>query len=381
MESRRLDLNTVSKSKGPLLTFNITKRFRDFALECEATFDCGVTAVFGHSGSGKTTLLNCISGMDSPTGGEIELLGRTIFSIEDGVNVPAEKRRIGYVFQDMALFPHMSVLDNIMYGYKLTPVPFREIEPGQLIDLFQLSPLLDRGVANLSGGERERVALARALATSPDLLLLDEPLASLDMGFRGVIIRYLKRIWRELRTPMIYVSHSISEVMALAESALVLSDGKPVVQDRPSSLLFHPGVSTIADYATLENLLDAQVVSRAGDGGLAELRVGDVRLLVSDVYREPGEEVTVSIRAGDIILARDAPSKLSARNILPATVREIHVSGPRVLVYADVGCDIVVEITLGALEDLELREGQQVHLIVKTNGIMVLDAPNRGPEA
>ena len=360
----------------PLLALNVTKRFEGFSLECEATFDSGVTAVFGPSGSGKTTLLNCIAGLLTPDEGEIEVLGRTVFSSSRGKNLPPEKRRFGYVFQDSALFPHMSVRDNVMYGYKLTPAERRRVDPQQLVELFHLSPLMDRGVANLSGGERQRVALARALATSPDLLLLDEPLASLDGRLRGTIIEYLKRAWRELGTPMLYVSHSISEVMALAETTLVLSGGRPVVHGRTSQVLVHPGVAGLADYARLENLLEAQVVSSRSDEGLANLRVGDALLVAPQPHRQTGETVTISIGAGDIIMGLDVPPRISARNVVSATIDEIHVLGSRVLVYADVGARIVVEITPNALAELGLREGQQVFLIIKTNSIMVLDAPD-----
>ena len=363
----------------PLLTFHIVKRYPDFALDCEAVFEAGITAVFGPSGSGKTTLLNCIAGLITPDEGSIEVQGRRIYSSDAGVRIPPEKRRFGYVFQDPALFPHMSVGDNISYGYRLTPAHLRRTEPDQLIELFRLSGLLDRRVATLSGGERQRVALARALATSPALLLLDEPLASLDLAFRGVIIRFLKRIWRELHTPMVYVSHSISEVMALADDMLVLSDGVPVAQGRPSQLLVHPDVSTLADYATLENLLEAEVVSQDEGDGLAQLTVGSARLVAPDVYSSPGDVVTISIRAGDIILALEVPSKISAQNILRGTVEEVHALGARVLVYVDVGARLVVEITRGALEALELREGQQVYAVIKSNSILVLDPPSTSP--
>ena len=359
----------------PLLTFRIAKRYRDFSLECEAVFEAGITAVFGPSGSGKTTLLNCLAGSVAPDEGRIEVLGKTIYSSSTGEKVPPDKRRFGYVFQDSALFPHMSVVDNIRYGYKLTPAHQRLTEPEHLIELFQLSELLDRGVETLSGGERQKVALARALATSPELLLLDEPLASLDMAFRGVIIQYLKRIWSELRTPMVYVSHSISEVMALADDALVLSAGVPVVQGRPSHVLVHPGVRALADYAMLENLLEAEVDSRHEDEGLSRLNVGGAHLVAPDVYSSPGDVVTISIRAGDIILALEAPSKISAQNILLGTVEEVHTLGARVLVYVDVGARLVVEITPGALRALEIRVGQQVYAVIKSTSILVLDAP------
>ena len=186
---------------------------------------------------------------------------------------------------------------------------------------------------------------------------------------------YLKRVSRELETPMIYVSHSISEVMALAESVLVLSDGRPVAQGRTSQVLVHPDVSHLADYATLENLLEAEVVAGHGDDGLGEVRVGNVRLTVPDVRRPAGETVMISIRAGDIILTLGVPPKISARNVVSSVIEEIHTLGARVLVYADVGVRLVAEITPGALRELDLREGQPVYLIVKTNSIMVLDAP------
>ena len=367
----------TSAPSEPLIKLNVAKRFDGFSLECEATFDSGVTAVFGPSGSGKTTLLNCIAGMVTPDEGEIQVLGSTVYSSAAGTNVPPERRRFGYVFQNAALFPHMTVRANIMYGYRLTPAEHRETDPDDLVDLLQLSPLMERRVANLSGGERQRVALARALATSPRLLLLDEPLASLDWGFRGVIIEYLKRIRRELQTPMLYVSHSISEAMALAETVLVLSRGRAVLQGATSQVLVHPDVSSLADYATLENLLEAKVVSSGGDEGASELTVGSAKLLAPDVRGQPGDSVMISIRAGDVILALDVPPRMSARNVIPAVIEEIHILGSRVLVYADVGERLVVEITPGALRDLDLHAGQQVYLVIKTNSIMVLDAPDR----
>ena len=168
-----------------MLELRVRKSFGDFALDCEARFGDGVTAIFGPSGSGKSTLLNSIAGLVRPDEGEMSFEGETLYSSEDGAHVPPEKRRFGYVFQDSALFPHMSVADNIHYGYKLTAREDRRIEPSQLVELLGLERLLGRGVGNLSGGERQRVALARALATSPRLLLLDEPLASLDGGLRG----------------------------------------------------------------------------------------------------------------------------------------------------------------------------------------------------
>ena len=356
-----------------MLEFRLRKSLGDFALECEARFGDGVTAIFGPSGSGKSTLLNSIAGLVRPDEGEIRFRGGALFSSNEGIHVPPEIRRFGYVFQDSALFPHMSVSDNIHYGYKLTPRQDRLIEPSQIVELLQLKRLLDRGVSNLSGGERQRVALARALITSPRLLLLDEPLASLDGGLRGVILGYLKRIRHELDIPMIYVSHSISEVMALADNALVLKDGKVVAFGQSSEALVTPEVSAFAQFDTLENFLDGVVGKRYDDEDLAELEVGNASLLAVGVRRNEGESLTVSIRAGDIIVSRQIPPQTSARNAIRALVSEIHAVDSRVLVYADIGTRVVVEITPNSLEALGLREGTEIYLIIKANSVIPLE--------
>ena len=361
----------------PIAVIDIVKRYSAFTLECAATFRAPVTSIFGPSGHGKTTLLNCIAGLARPDDGVITVLGTTVFSAADRTRVPPEKRRFGYVFQDAALFPNMNVRKNVLYGYNITPPALRDANPDQLFDLFDLENLLDRRVDTLSGGERQRVALARALASSPRLLLLDEPLASIDAAFKGVIIRYLKRVRDDLGTPMIYVSHSVSEVVALAEDMLVLSKGRPVAQGPPSDVLVQPGVGAMTDYGALENLLDATVVDLAPEQGLTTVDVGGVTLAAPYADASTGDLVTVSIRAGDIILTLDVPSRISAQNILPGTISELHVHGPRVLARVDVGVELVVELTPRAVTDLALHSGLPVYLIVKSNSVLVLNGRDR----
>lgn len=361
----------------PIATIDVVKRYAAFTLECAVTFHAPVTSIFGPSGHGKTTLLNCIAGLARPDDGVITVLGTTVFSAADRTRVPPEKRRFGYVFQDAALFPNMNVRKNVLYGYNLTPPALRDANPDQLFDLFDLEELLDRRVDTLSGGERQRVALARALASSPRLLLLDEPLASIDAAFKGVIIRYLKRVRDDLGTPMIYVSHSVSEVAALAEDMLVLSKGRPVAQGPPSEVLVQPGVGAMTDYGVLENLLDATVVDLAPEQGLTTVDVGGVTLAAPYADASAGDLVTVSIRAGDIILTLDVPSRISAQNILPGTIDELHVHGPRVLARVDVGVELVVELTPRAVTDLALHRGSPVYLIVKSNSVLLLDGRDR----
>lgn len=355
-----------------ILKFDITKQFTDFSLKCRASFESGVTAVFGPSGSGKTTLLNCIAGITSPDDGIIEVLGEMVFSTSPRKRTSPERRRFGYVFQDSALFPHMSVWKNIQYGYKLTPYHQRRCEPEHLLELFQLSELVDRQVKTLSGGESQRVAIARALATSPKLLLLDEPLGSLDIALRGVILGYLKHVWTDLQIPMIYVSHSISEVLTLAQDMLVLSRGEVVIQGRPSQVLIHPSVSSQADYNAIENLMEAEVLKVHSSSGITELRVDQAHLLAPEFDVQPGSKATISIRAVDIILALDPPSKISAQNILKGTVDEIHSTGPRAIIYMDVGTKLIVEVPMTALRELNIQVGQELHCIIKSTSILVL---------
>ena len=235
------------------LSFQIRKKYGDFLLDCRGEFGPGVTAVFGPSGSGKTTLLNCIAGMTSPDSGEVRVGGAPIYSSELRVDIAPEKRRFGYVFQHGALFPHMTVGSNVSYGFDLTPELERRFRPDDLAELLGITALMDRDVAGLSGGERQRVAIARALAVSPKLLLLDEPVSSLDARGRASILKYLRQVSDELQTPMVYVSHSLSDVLALAPRTFALDRGQGIAYGPTKDVMAHPSVARIADLGTLEN--------------------------------------------------------------------------------------------------------------------------------
>ena len=357
----------------PFLTLRVQKQYQNFFLDVELELDAQITALFGPSGAGKSTTLNSIAGLVSSDAGEIVLAGRTLFSSAGGVNLPPERRRVGYLFQEALLFPHLSVHDNLLYGYRRTPSDRRRIQPETLIELLELAPLLERRPATLSGGEAQRVALARALATSPDLLLLDEPLASLDARLRGRILRYLKRLHRELVIPMLYVSHSLSEVLAIAHSVVVLSQGRVVAQGAPYQLLGQPSLGPLVELSDLENLLEVEVVAHRPDSGLTETRLAARTLWVPYVDRPPGAVLSVSLRAADILVARTAPQGLSARNVLPATLRALDVLERRVLLTADVGAPLLVEVTPEARDSLALAPGQDVFLVIKSSSILVLD--------
>ena len=357
------------------LRLRIHKTYPEFELEVDVSFPPGVTAIFGPSGSGKTTILDCIAGLGAPDEGEIHLHNRPLFSSTQGLNLRPDKRRIGYMFQENLLFPHYRVRENILYGFKLTPQDRRRIQPEQLVELLELGPLMERRPSSLSTGERQRVGLARALATSPELLLMDEPLASLDLGLRGRILRYLKDLHRELNIPIVYVSHSISEVMTIADRALVISHGKQLAFDEPRKVLLEPFVHSLVALGTLENLLDVEVVGPRSGNSLTGGRVGDATLWIPGVapHIEAGDIISIGIQAGDIMVAVDRPMRISARNILKARIQGIHRLEGAVLVYADVGATLMVEITPEALDALELGEGDDVYLVIKSSSIIVLD--------
>ena len=368
---------------APLLDLRLRKAYPGFELDVEASFSQGVTAVFGPSGSGKTTILNCIAGLCTPDEGEIRLHDRPLFSSSGKLNLPPEQRRVGYIFQESLLFPHKRVRENIFFGFNLTPPGQRKIDPGRLVELLDLGSLMERRPSSLSTGERQRVAMVRALATSPELLLLDEPLGSLDIALRGRILRYLREVHNSLGIPMVYVSHSISEVLSIADRALVISRGKQLAFDEPRKVLLEPYVHSLMEAGSLENLVDVRIAGHGTGNSLTEAAIGDASLWISGVpsHLMVGDTISIAIRSGDIIVAVDRPERISARNILKGRIQGIHGVGSSVLLYTEVGggsdsrrgSSLVVEITPEALDSLELYEGQEVFLVIKSSSIAVLD--------
>ena len=372
------------ESSGPgrdtngVLRFSFTRMQGDFSLEVAGDFGPGITALFGPSGSGKTTLLNCLAGLLKPDDGEIVLYGRDLYRGSPNMFVPPEKRRIGLVFQDGALFPHMSVSGNIMYGRARTPEADRLVDVDHVVDLLGLRPLMDRSPESLSGGERQRVAIARALAMSPRLLLLDEPMASLDARLRGVVLSYLRRVHDDLGIPMIYVSHSISEVLALADDALVLSRGRVVASGRPSRVLLDPVVGGMFRGDPVENLLDGTVVEQGGTGQSGRVRVGEIEIVTPPMDRPAGAPVIVALGAEEIILATEKPSGLSARNVITGSITDLDLVVDGVYATVDIGLPILVALTQGAVDALSLERGQDAYLVFKTSSIKILDAEPLG---
>ncbi|WP_085316526.1 molybdenum ABC transporter ATP-binding protein [Derxia lacustris] len=331
----------------------------------------GVTALFGPSGSGKTTCLRAIAGLEAKCSGRVAIGDAVWQDSAAGVFVPVHERALGFVFQDARLFPHMSVRRNIDYGCKRVPAAERRIDFDEVVALLGIEALLDRKPARLSGGEKQRVGIARALMTSPRVLLLDEPLSALDDARKAEVLPYLVRLRDELALPMIYVSHSMHEVAQLADHLVLLERGR-VLASGP-----------IAEVTARADLPLAQaeeggvvVTTRLGlrdDGyGLSRLDFAGGAVWVASLDRAPGAAVRIQIAARDVSVALDPPSRSSIQNVLPATVvaRSDDERG-RSLIRLDVGgVPLLSRITRRSAEQLGIGPGLAVHAQVK--GVAVL---------
>jgi molybdate transport system ATP-binding protein len=340
-----------------------------FVLDVAFESSPGVTIVFGESGSGKTTLLRAVAGFTRPDAGRIAIGDRVLFDQDTRIDVPPAQRRVGFVFQHLALFPHLTAVDNIEYGLARLSPDERRRRIAAIATSFRIEHVLDRRPGEISGGERQRVGLARSLVTDPEILLLDEPLSALDHPTQSRIIEDLSA-WNDARRiPILYVTHSQREVFALGERVLVLEGGRIVADGTPDHVMENPSHERVAQLAGFENLLDASVVQRKPEAGVMVTRLAgtavDLETPLSDLA--VGRSLRVAIRAGDILIATERPRGLSARNQLPGTIALLAREGTFVRATVDIGVPVDVHVTPGAVEQLSLRQGSLVWLVVKTH--------------
>ena len=384
-----------------LLLKNISLPLAHFTLEVNLELHGRITVLFGPSGSGKTSLLDLIAGLRRPASARIELDGEVLMDTAGGVLIPSHRRRIGYVPQDLALFPHLSVTQNLLYGERVNlqrkgpPLPGPLLPPGEerektvavsgsardkatspfsfekITALLELEPLLKRRVTDLSGGERQRVALGRALVSAPRLLLLDEPLASLDARLKAKVLPYLIRIRDECGVPMLYVTHDRFEALTLADEMVVMAAGKVVQAGAVQEVFSRPADLSVAGILTVESVLPGRVLKVAED--LVTVAVGTTQITAME-HDLPSstKDVSVCIRAEDVILLRGEAGPSSPRNHLPGTVRELHREGPLMRVELDCGFPLVALLTKQACEELSLAPGQRVIALVKAPSIHLI---------
>jgi molybdate transport system ATP-binding protein len=331
----------------------------------------GVLGLFGRSGCGKTTLVNIVAGLLAADEARVEIDGVVLEDSRSGARLPAERRRIGYVFQDARLFPHLDALGNLRYAERRAHDVEKRISLDFVVHLLGLEALLQRRVQKLSGGERQRVALGRALLSQPRLLLLDEPLASLDIARREEVLPYFERLRDELSIPMIYVSHQFEEVLRLATHAVLLEQGRVVTQGALEDVSLHPDLRAIVGPEAVGSVLTGAVEAHGGDTGLAAVRVGSNVLHVALRDARAGSSVRVQLLARDVILATARPENISVRNIMTGTIARIAGDDADThMIHIDIGGPLVLaRVTRAASAALDLQQGKSVWVLVKAVSI------------
>jgi len=349
------------------------------AMDLQAAFksDGGVTSLFGQSGAGKTSLTNMIAGLRTPLRGRIAVNDTILFDAVKGIDLSVQARRVGHVFQDARLFPHLSVSGNLTYARWAGRRPGTR-DLNEVIDLLGLHSLLQRMPGTLSGGEKQRVAIGRALLSDPRLLIMDEPLANLDQARRNDILPYLDRLCVDAGIPILYVSHSIEEVARLSNTLVILSDGRTPAFGPVAEMLARTDLGKATGRHEAGALLEGRVKRIDSDWGLTEVDVGGAVLQIPDMAADVGDAVRLRIRARDVALALHPPEGLSIRNAFAATITSItSESGP----YAEILCSVQgqtlrARITRASVADLDLYNGREVTVLIKS---VAIDRRQRTP--
>jgi len=354
-----------------MIEFDARCSLGGFELDAAFRSDGRVTALFGRSGAGKSTVLNLIAGLARPASGRIAVDGRMLYDSAAGIELPPHRRRVGYVFQEGRLLPHLTVRQNLLYGrfFARNGAHVRSIATSldHVVELLGIDRLLERRPAALSGGEKQRVAIGRALLADPALLLLDEPLASLDAPRKAEIFYYIERMRDDVRVPIVYVSHSLDEVVRLADNVVLISDGRVLgagtVQEMTASMALRPYVGRHEGGAVIE----ARVAGQDLETGLARLEFPGGALFIPDVDALAGETVRVRIRARDVSLALSRPEGISVLNVLPGTVAELGAAdGSSLDVRLDIGgSPVIARITQYSAVRLGLAPGKPVFAMIK----------------
>ncbi len=307
------------------IIIDVTKAFTDrtFHLKTEIP-SRGITAIFGRSGAGKTTLINLVSGLVTPDSGRIEVAQRVLFDSASKLNLPIEKRKVGYVFQDARLFPHMTVKRNLCYGVTHPDTDYFD----EIVELLAIGDLLTRYPSRLSGGEKQRVAIGRALLSKPQILLMDEPLASLDISRKRELMPFLEKLSHSIDIPILYVTHSLSEILRLAQHLVVVEDGKIVESDIIENVWSSSIMRSWQSFSDRSSLFKGEILEQNNYYGLTKVALTEHHYLwVQHTEGVIGEHVRLRVRANDVSIALERPSKTSIRNILSCTVQAINLGG------------------------------------------------------
>jgi molybdate transport system ATP-binding protein len=348
------------------LQVTLAHRFAGFALDVAFEVPPGVTALFGPSGSGKSSIVKAVAGLLRPDTGRIADAEQVLLDTAHGIDLPAQRRRVGYVFQDDRLFPHLTVRQNLLYGRWFAPKG-----PGVAFDrvvaMLDVEALLQRRPGGLSGGERQRVAIGRALLANPQILLMDEPLAALDDARKAEILPYIEQLRDSTKVPILYVSHSVSEIARLAGSVVLLQAGRVLRKGTVAEVFSDPSVVNALGLREAGSVIAARIAAQ-DDDGLTRLQTSAGPIWLPRIQGPLGAQVRVRIAAQDIILSNSRPEGLSALNILPATVSALRMGeGPGAIVQLRVGEDMILaRVTRRSAGQLGLTVGSQVFAVLKS---------------
>ena len=350
------------------LEVDVIHRLGSFTLAARFTSAGRLTAFFGRSGSGKTSLVNIIAGVTRPDRGRVVVDGTPLVDTDKRLFVPKHKRRVGYVFQEGRLFPHLTVRQNLLFGWWFTPRHERHIGLDQVLDLLGIGHLLDRRSGALSGGEKQRVAIGRALLTSPRLLLMDEPLASLDDTRKEEILPFIERLRDQAQVPIVYVSHSLSEVARLATTVVMLLDGRIAAVGAPTEVLGRSDLLAAQGGGEAGALIEATVCGHDPSFGLTSLQSRAGLIQAPQLDLSIGTLVRLRIRARDVMIATRRPDGLSALNVLPGVIQSLHqiAEGPVEVALDCGGVRMTARLTRKSVELLRLESGRQVYAVIKS---------------
>jgi molybdate transport system ATP-binding protein len=350
-----------------MIAVDVEQQLGRFRLSVAFRAEAPIVGLFGRSGAGKTAVVNAIAGITMPQRGSIVIDGRLLFDSARGIHLPPEQRRVGYVFQDALLFPHLDVKANLLYGKRLRPSAEHFIDQDKVIELLGLGALLARKPIALSGGEKQRVAIGRALLAQPRIMLFDEPLASLDAARKSEILAYIERLRDELHIPMVYVSHSAAEIARLADTVVLLSEGRCVASGDARQVLREAELESTDDLDEIGSVIETSVARHDPGEQLTTLAFDGGELIVPMLDEAPGERIRAQIQARDVSIALGRLSGISILNILPGRVTAFRSEGAS-SVYVELaigGAALTARITRRSMRELDLRVGQEVYALVK----------------
>jgi molybdate transport system ATP-binding protein len=341
-------------------------------LDVHIKADEGITVLFGPSGAGKTSILRAIAGVLNPDEGRISLGEKLLFDSDAGIRLPMQQRNVGFVFQNYALFPHLTAEQNILYGIRAGSSAAARERAQELLSALRIEKTAARLPQELSGGEQQRIALARALATDPSIMLLDEPLSAVDVATRSYLLAEISAIQKKSRIPFLYVTHNYSEAVRLGSAMIVMDEGKVVQEGPPMEIFAAPKTEPVARVVGTENVFMGKILGHDPEGGISTIEATSCLLEIPYNGLPIGSPVTVGIRSEDIIVSRERLTQTSARNVLQGVIRQIITDIDKTELVIFCGISLKVSVTQAAVRKLNLEAGSQVHLLIKARALHIL---------